>query len=169
MDKKPVSGIVGALLLILAGIVALAVQLVPGWQVWISGERGWPLTIVVAGLLLLVAGLATRTPGMAVPACIAGGIGGILYWQNATGDWASWAYVWALIPGFAGVGVILCGLIQRRGKQVVDGAWTVLVSLLLYTALASFLGGVSVLGPYWPVLIIILGLALLVRRIAFAR
>jgi hypothetical protein len=43
---------------------------------------------------------------MAVAACIIGGIGGILYWQSYTGDWASWAYVWTLIPGFSGIGII---------------------------------------------------------------
>ena len=42
--------------------------------------------------------LLTGQPGMLVPACIVGGIGGMLYWQNLTGDWASWSYSWSLIP-----------------------------------------------------------------------
>lgn len=168
MDRKLVSAVAGALLLILAGILLLAIQFVPGWQAWTSGERSWPLTIVGVGLVLLVVGLATGTPGMAVPACTVGGIGGILYWQNATGHWESWAYVWTLIPGFAGIGAILSGLIQWRREEVAGGAWMVFVSLLLYTIFASFLGGVSILGPYWPVLLIILGGVLLLRRAAFA-
>ncbi len=47
----------------------------------------WPMWVVLAGAMLLVLGLLVGAPGMAVPACIVAGIGGILYYQNATGNW----------------------------------------------------------------------------------
>jgi hypothetical protein len=115
------------------------------------------------GALLLVLGAVTGAPGMAVPGCIVGGIGLLLTWQNATGDWASWAYAWALIPGFAGVGTVLMGLMEGKGRLVREGAWSVLVSLVLFAIFASFLGGPALLGQYWPVLLIVLGLISLGR------
>ena len=45
----------------------------------------------------------------------------------------------------------------------------VLVSLILFVIFASFLGGRSLLGPYWPVLIILFGLWVLVRPMLRAR
>jgi hypothetical protein len=155
-------------LLIVAGAAALAIQFVPGWGAWFRAELGWPLVVMGVGLSLLVIGLLAGVVAMAVPAAIVGGIGAILYWQNVTGDWQSWSYVWALIPGFAGVGVILAGLLQGRLKDVGEGAWLILISLVLFAVFGSWLGGVSVFGPYWPVLIIIIGLVLLVRRVAWA-
>jgi hypothetical protein len=169
MDRHRILNLAGALLLILAGVVILALQFVPGWQEWVSAERGWPLIVVGAGAALFVIGLAADIPALGVPACIVGGIGGLLYWQNATGHWETWAYAWALIPGFVGIGVILAALLEGKWRDLGGGAWLIFISLVLYAVFASFLGGVSVLGPYWPALLIVLGIALLVRRLAFAR
>lgn len=79
---------------------------------------------------------------MAVPACIVGGIGGLLLWQNATGEWQSWAYAWTLIPGFVGVGTLLSGLLGGTLRRDFGaGAWRVLISLISFGIFASFLGG----------------------------
>ncbi len=165
MEKRRSSGIVVAVALILLGLWFLAVELVPALQAWAGGERGWPLAVVAVGIGLLLVGAGTGAPGMAVPACIVGGIGGLLYWQNATGHWESWAYAWTLIPGFAGVGTMLMGLWRGRWQEVSGGAWTVFVSLVLFAVFSSFLGGARVFGPYWPALIIALGLLLLARAV----
>ena len=90
-----------------------------------------------------------------------GGIGALLYWQNATGEWASWAYAWALIPGFVGIGLILFGLMARRRGALVGGGWAIFNSLVLFAIFGSFLGGLRILTLFWPVLIIVLGLVLL--------
>jgi hypothetical protein len=157
MDQSRRFALVFGVVLILLGILFLAGQILPGLWGWV-GELTWPLIVVGVGVLLLVIGVAANAPGMAVPACIVGGIGCLLYWQNATGDWASWAYAWALIPGFVGVGTILMGLWSGQGKPVREGAWTVLVSLILFAIFGSFFGGLFGLGKYWPVLLILLGL-----------
>ena len=156
------TSLAGGLVLILLGALLLVVQIVPGLQRWFD----WPLVIVGVGVFLLVIGLLTGVPGMAVPACIVGGIGGILYWQNATGNWESWSYVWALIPGFVGVGVILSGLLSgefRKGLR--EGGQAILVSVILFLVFGSFFGalGLGPLGDYWPVLLILLGLIALFR------
>jgi hypothetical protein len=164
MDEKRRSNLVLGLFLLLAGIWFLAVQLFPGLSQIFHIELAWPLFVVGAGMLLLVLALLLGAPDMAVPACIVGGIGMLLYWQNATGRWESWSYAWALIPGFAGIGVILAGVLSGRMRRALgEGFGMILSSLVLFAIFASFLGGWRLFGPYWPVLIILLGLWLLVR------
>ncbi len=168
MDTSRKSAITGGVVLILLGLIFLVGQMFPELRSWIT-TFSWPLIIVGVGALLLVIGLLTGVPGLAVPACIVGGIGGLLYWQNRTGDWASWAYAWALIPGFAGLGTILMGLLSGKGKDVRDGANTVLVSLILFAIFGSFLGAPWQIGRYWPVLLILLGLINLVQYFVRSR
>jgi hypothetical protein len=166
MEKRTRSTMGAGFLLILLGLLFLSFQLMPSWWNWLNVEVSWPLIIVGAGALLLVMGLLLNAPGMAVPAAIVGGIGALLYWQNATGNWESWSYAWALIPGFVGIGVILAGLLgEGRLRDALNGGGTLLlISLVMFAIFGSFLGGPD-LGPYWPVLLIAVGLLLLVRAI----
>jgi hypothetical protein len=166
MNRRRRSSLAGGLVLILLGAWFLVAQWVPGLQVWLS----WPLIIVGVGALLLIIGLLTGVPAMAVPACIVGGIGGLLYWQNATQNWESWAYAWVLIPGFVGVGIVLSGLLGGEARQSVrGGGWLILISLVLFTVFGSLFGAPGLLGPYWPVLLILLGLLVLVRPLFRSR
>ena len=100
MDRHTRSAAVGGVLLILLGALLLVVQINPAWRGWLGLEWSWPLIVVAVGLGLFIMGLVTGAPGMAIPACIVAGIGGILYFQNLTGSWLSWSFAWALIPGF---------------------------------------------------------------------
>ena len=163
MDRSTRSGVGVGILLIALGLLFLAGQLFPG----IVGRIGaftWPMIVVGVGVFLFVIGLVTGNPGMAVPACIVGGIGLLLYWQNATGNFASWAYAWTLIPGFVGVGVILEGLLTGHfGRGLVRGGWLILISLVMFAIFASFLGGPQFLGVYWPALLILLGILALIQ------
>ena len=164
MNKRRRTGLVGGTLLILLGLWFLLVQLVPGFEGLLNLEFSWPLFVIAAGFVLLVLGLVVGEPGMAVPACIVGGIGVLLYYQNATGNWASWAYAWTLIPGFAGVGAILAGALGDKPRQSVrDGLNLIVISAVMFVIFSSFLGGQNLLGPYWPVLLILLGLWFLIQ------
>jgi len=166
MDSQRRSSLAGGLVLILLGALFLAVQWVPGLQIWFS----WPLIIIGIGVLLLIVGLLTGVPAMAIPACIVGGIGGLLYWQNATGNWESWAYAWTLIPGFVGVGMVLSGLLGGDTRQMVrGGGWLILISLVLFAVFASFFGALGLVGSYWPVLLIGLGLLVLAQSLFRSR
>jgi hypothetical protein len=168
MDPRTRSGLGAGVLLVVVGLVFLAIQLVPGLQDAFRLEFTWPLIVVAVGVGLLLMGLLTSTPGMAIPACITAGIGGILYWQNMTGQWMSWSYAWALIPGFAGVGTILAAALGEGGWRAVSrGAETILVSLAMFAIFGSLFGGWALFGPFWPVLLIVLGLVMLIR--AFLR
>ena len=160
MNTKKRTSVTGGLLLILIGAALLTIQILPGFHIQFS----WPWIVIAVGLFLLTIGAATGEPGMAIPACIVGGIGGILAYQNATGDWFSWNYVWALIPGFVGVGILLAKLLGgEKDTSLGDAAWLILISLILFAVFGSFFGSLGVVGTYWPALLILLGLILLIR------
>jgi hypothetical protein len=100
---------------------------------------------------------------MAVPAVIVAGIGSILAYQNATGDWTSWSYVWSLIPGFVGLGVMLAALFGDGGREGFrSGLTLVFISAILFLIFSSIFGA-NPLGAWWPVLLIILGIWLLIQ------
>lgn len=153
------SGVAVGIVLVLLGLWFLVVQFVPFLQGWFS----WPMIVIGVGLLLGLIGIANGEVGMAIPACIVAGIGGLLLYQNTTGNWESWAYVWTLIPGFVGGGTLISGVLSRDGEQVKGGVWLLVISALLYVAFASFFGALGLLGRYWPVLLIVLGFVLLVQ------
>jgi hypothetical protein len=160
------SNLAVGLILVLIGVWLLAVQVFPNLQLWLNLSFSWPLIVIGVGVLLLLVGLLAGEPGMAVPACIVGGIGGLLYYQNLTGNWGSWAYAWTLIPGFVGAGVILSGLLGNRPKRALgDGLNLIIISLVLFLVFAAFLGGPNLFGPFWPVLIILLGVWLIIRPV----
>jgi len=98
----------------------------------------------------------------AVPATIVGGIGGILAYQWFTGNFESWSYLWALIPGFVGLGIMLMSL-MGGGGSVKDGASLLFISFILLAIFGSFFGAIGLAGQYWPVLLIALGVVLMVR------
>jgi hypothetical protein len=112
------------------------------------------------GVFLLFLGLILGAPGMAIPAAIVAGIGGILYYQDLTGDWESWAYMWTLIPGFVGVGTVLAGLLGENTRtNIRHGLNLMVVSAVLFLVFSALLGGWSLLGNYVPaILLILLGL-----------
>jgi len=157
-------------LLILIGAWSLAVQFVPQLQAWSAYLDEWPAWIIGLGVLFLVAAVVGGTPGLASPAVMLSGIGGILYYQNATGDWDSWAYMWTLIPGLAGLGVALTHALSGKLKPALrEGGRAVIWSLTLFTIFGALLGGPEILGDYWPVLLIVWGVWILIRSMAGPR
>ncbi len=166
MEQTRRSSIAFGLILILVGAWFLATQMVPGLEARLGLTVSWPLLIVGLGVIFLLFALFAGIPGMTIPGCVITGIGILLYWQNLTGNWESWAYAWTLIPGFVGVGLILLGLLgpERRGP-IAGGVWLIVISGVLFLVFGSFLGGLNLLGPYWPVLLIALGALLLIQSV----
>lgn len=160
MKRK--TSIVGGIILILLGLLFLASELLPEYfQFW-----DWPFIIIGLGVVFFIWAIISGTGGLAVPGAILSGIGGIFYYQNMSGDWASWSFIWALIPAFVGIGVIISGIIDRNYKEAISGGLTlIIISAILFFAFGSFLGLESNLTQYWPVLLIALGLISLVRAL----
>lgn len=161
MEKR--SSIIGGAILIVTGTLFLLVRLFPEVATQIDFTRHWPLIVVAVGGLFLISALA-GSPPLALPGSIIAGIGGILYYQNLTGNWASWAFAWALIPGFVGVGTLLMGLLNRQMRfGVREGGRLIVISLILFVIFGAFFGGLGTLGGYWPVLLILIGAWILFR------
>jgi len=158
------SSIIIGTILILVGLLFLVIQLFPGLAFNLDIGQQWPLIIVSVGALLILSALF-GSPKLAIPGSIVSGIGGILYVQNLTNTWSSWAYIWTLIPGFVGIGLILAGLLghQRRASWR-EGSRLLLISLVLFLVFGAFFNGLGGLGRYWPIVLIGLGLWMLLPR-----
>ncbi|MCL4269293.1 MAG: hypothetical protein KJZ72_07100 [Anaerolineales bacterium] len=160
MNKSGRSQLALGVILILVGGWFLLNQTVPSFQNFFEPFTEWPINMLLIGAGILVIGLVTGSPGLAVPAAIVAGIGGIFYYQEATNNYNSWSYMWALIPGFIGVGTMLQGLLgENTAHNLKRGLNLMVVSAVLFLVFASFLGGLDILGNYGPaVLLILLGL-----------
>jgi hypothetical protein len=154
--------------LILIGGWFLAAQfdLVPGLNEIMDFKYQWPLIVIGIGVFLFFLGLLIRNPRMCVPACIVGGIGGLLYWTNSTGNWDAWSYIWALIPGFVGIGIILSTLLggmEKRGYR--EGLRLIIISAILFLIFLMLFSGQGQFLKYWPVLVILGGIWIIIQTI----
>ncbi|MBN2005973.1 MAG: hypothetical protein JXA21_21625 [Anaerolineae bacterium] len=169
MSNRKKSKITSGLVLILLGIALLALQVFPGLGAWFNFTFTWPMIIIFVGLGIFIIGLLSGEPDMAIPACIVGGIGGILYLQT-TGvlTWQSWAYMWTLIPGFVGLGILIAGLLNGKRKQIGEGLESILRSAVLFTIFGSLFGdllGYFPLKFYLPFALIALGVIMFIRAL----
>ena len=160
MKRK--NGIVLGIILIILGLLFLAREIAPQYfQFW-----DWPFIIIGLGGVFVLWAILSGTGGLAVPGSILAGIGGIFYYQNLTGDWDSWSYIWSLIPGFIGVGIIISGIIDREYKEAFTGGLVMLlISGILFFTFGSAFGLPEEITMYWPALLILLGFVALVRAL----
>jgi hypothetical protein len=152
------------------GVVVLGVDLT---------QYGWPLFVIVPGLTLLVVGFVGGGAGASVPGGIVTMLGLVLAYQSSTGDWASWAFAWALIaPGGIGLGLYLQALRDRDPVLLRRGRTLIFLSLLIF--MIGFVFFESILGisgvdygifgkGALPALLIVIGVILLVRSIQRSR
>jgi hypothetical protein len=144
------------------------------------GEAGWPLFVIVPGILLFGWGVSLRGRegiGLAVAGGITTVVGLILAVQNATGLWATWAYAWALVgPGGTGVGMTGYGLLRRDTSLVRAGLRSIAAGVALFLAFGLFFEGIIGLsgrplltteaGPY---VLIVAGLAVVALGLVRSR
>jgi hypothetical protein len=152
------------LILILLGVWFIAQQQIPALRSWLALSLQWPLNIVAIGGLLLLIGLLVGAPGMAIPAAIVAGIGGILYYQQRFEDYQSWSYMWTLILGFIGAGQVLAALLGDGRNKFGAGLNLMAISAVLFVVFAAFFGKLTLLGSFGPaVLLILLGVWVVAR------
>ena len=153
------------IILILLGAWLVATKQIPELRSWLSNNYVWPMWVIGAGAIILIIGMLVGAPSMAIPACIVAGVGGILYYQNATSDFSSWSYMWTLIPGFVGAGSILTGLLGENSRHnFSQGVNALATSAVLFLIFATVFGGLTLLGNYsLAVILILLGVYIVVR------
>jgi hypothetical protein len=144
-------------ILILLGAWFLVDKSVPAFHTLFSKYTEFPFNMLLIGGGIFIVGLVLGQPGMSVPAAIVAGIGGIFYYQEVTNNYESWSYMWALIPGFIGVGAILAGLLgDNTAHNLKRGLNMMALSAVLFLVFASFFGGLELLGNYGPAILLIL-------------
>lgn len=146
--------------LLMVGLMWFLRMLVPFWF-------SWALILVGLGAMFIIAAVLTGVGAQAIPGVIIGGLGMLLYWQDMTGLWASWSYAWALIPGYAGAGLVLANLlgmggltVRKVGLQMM--AWSG-VTFLVFGFFFAFGGRLIRLWPLW---LVVLGVWILQASLA---
>ena len=133
--------LVGGILLVVLGLAFLVAR---AFRLELGVET-WPVWIVGPGIALVVAGLVLGGPGglgMIIPGAIATTVGSILWVQEATGLWATWAYAWALVaPTSVGLAMLVFGLVHGDVELRRNGLRTMLVGLALFFGFALFFEG----------------------------
>lgn len=160
MNRQGRTQLALGVILILLGAWFLLDKSVPAFHEVFAQYTRWPINMLLIGAGILIIGLVLGSPGLAVPAAIVAGLGGIFYYQETYNDYESWAYMWTLIPGFVGVGSILAGLLgDNMPHNVRRGLNLMVISAVLFLVFSSFFGGWDLLPNYAPaVLLILLGL-----------
>lgn len=157
MNRQGRSQLALGIILILLGAWFLLDKSVPTFHTLFNKYTEFPFNMFLIGAGILLIGLITGQPGMAVPAAIVAGIGGIFYYQQVTDHFDSWSYMWALIPGFVGVGSIVAGLLgDSTAHNLKRGLNLMVVSAVLFLVFSSFFGGLDVFGNYGPAILLIL-------------
>jgi hypothetical protein len=159
----------GGMVLIGLGAVILFAQLLRV-NIW---SFIWPFFILAVSAVFFI-GMAAggrSTGALAVPGSIIGTVGLILLVQNTFGIWGTWAYAWGLVISGAGIGLLIFGgwsrlpdLIQAGRVIIIIGLGLFLVFGIFFELGASLLGLRSPGGVFWPVLLILAGLSILVGR-----
>ncbi len=105
-------------------------------------DAGWPMFVIVPGLVLFVVAFVVggrAGTGFAVAGAVVTVTGLILAVQNATGLWATWAYAWALVaPGGVGLGLFVYGTLTGQRDLALPGGSALLVGLALFIGFAFF-------------------------------
>ena len=155
--------IFGAFLLIGMGVMFLILEIVG-----ISISKTWPITFLALGAVCFLppllwpfmrAGLA----GFCIPGGILLTLGAIFLYNTLSGDWASWSYIWIMLNGGVGLGIVLAAWIGGWGREVTAiGWWMFVVSAVVFSIFATLFGR-PVLKAAGPVMLILCGLWLMFR------
>lgn len=169
-NSRNATNVVMGIVLVGMGLLFLVAQFLR-ISLW---ALGWPMFIIIPGLMFFVGMIASgkgRNGGLAIPGSIITTVGLILLYQNTFGAWATWSYIWALIfPTAVGLGIIIEGLWDSKPHNVRQGRQMLVVGLIIFVAAAVFFEvilGISGggLGSYfWSLALIAIGVYLLLKR-----
>jgi hypothetical protein len=159
--------VAGGLLLIMFGALFLVGQFVVDFDFW---HYFWP--VIVAGIgvacfgVMLAGGKAAA--GLAIPGSILSAIGVMMFFQNLTDHWESWAYGWTVIVMAVGAGLYLMGAQTGREAQRQSGLRVLTIGAALFVVFGAFFemlfSGMDIARFAFPVLFILLGIYLVITR-----
>jgi hypothetical protein len=172
MNERTSSGpsglAIGGILVVIGAILLVGQLLDIG-----LGDLGWPFIIIAIGVAILLVGLVVANEsGLVIGGAVVTTVGLVLFYQNATDHWQSWAYAWALVgPAASGLGLALWGVRSGDGRDIRNGMWGFLGGLAFFVvALLFFEGIIGISGrrldlPEWvlPGVVIAIGVVILAR------
>lgn len=167
VNSRNSGALVGGVLLILFGLLVLVSQFFSGFDFW---GTFWPFIIIGVGAMFFIGMTAggKSTAGLAIPGSIVTSIGLMLFIQNLTNHWESWAYGWTVIVISVGLGIYIMGWWSGSAEQRQSGAGVMRVGLVMFVIFGAFfemLFNSSTLANYiFPVGLILLGLYLVFKR-----
>jgi hypothetical protein len=163
--------LVAGVILVAIGVIAWAMNVADiDPSTWLGGS-GWTLFIFVPGLVLVVAGLLSRgepAQGLTIAGFIVMTVAAMLFVMDRTEHYEAWAYAWTLIPGAAGLGVIVHGLRTADRGTLGEGARLILIALAMFIVGAWFFETIFSTGEvpfglegFWPLALIVLGVVVI--------
>jgi len=171
MSNKRISGsLVGGIILIALGLLSLFGQLFRGFPFL---SYLWPFIIIGFGGLFFVGMLAggKSMAGLAIPGALISGLGLMMFIQNLTGYWQSWAYSWTVILVLVGLGIFIMGLYTEDMHHRQAGLRVMKVGAVLFIIFGGFFELIfTAFRPYglqqylFPLLLVALGVYLVVVR-----
>ena len=131
----------------------------------------WPVFVMIPGVIFLYTALKgdSSKAGLAVPGAMITGTGAILFYQNLTDHWSSWAYIWALYPVFLGLALVFMGrrTDNERSIQTGDGfvKWGLVSFVGLWALFEIFIfgGNSQLVTTLVPLALIAAGIFVLLR------
>ncbi|MCZ2127388.1 MAG: hypothetical protein LC099_06390 [Anaerolineales bacterium] len=156
MNRGRIQLALGVVLILIGGGFLLN-QTMPAFRDFFAPYIKFPGSLFLVGAAIFIFGLVVGTPSFAIPAAIVAGIGGILYYQQATNRYDTWSYMWTLIPGFIGLGIAVQGLLgESAAYNLKRGLNLMVVSAVLFLVFAAIFGGLNLLGEFAPAIVLIL-------------
>ena len=169
-NKRISSTLVAGVVLIAFGLLALVGQIFRSFPFW---SYLWPFIIIGFGGLFFVGMLAggKSLAGLAIPGALISGLGLIMFIQNLTGYWESWAYSWTILLVLIGLGIFIMGLYTEDAHRRQAGLKVMKVGAILFILFGGFFELIlNAFRPYgiqqylFPFLLIALGVYLVVVR-----
>ena len=170
MENKPrnAGSLIGGAILIGLGLLALVSEIFGRLDFW---GTFWPFIIIgVGGLFFAGMFLGGKSAApLAIPGTIIASIGLMLFVQNLTGHFESWAYGWTVIVFSVGLGIFIMGLWSGDTSQRRGGTGVMRVGAILFIIFGVFFEGLIFRSFGFsnfivPVALILLGLYLVIKR-----
>ena len=175
METKPrnAGSLIGGILLIVFGILALLSQVFRGFNFW---GTFWPFIIIGVGAMFFVGMVAggKSTAPLAIPGSIVSVIGLMMFLQNISNHWESWAYGWTVILMSVGLGIYIMGAWAGDPQQRESGIKVLRIGAILFVIFGAVFEGLifrtsGLTGYIFPVALILLGLYLVIQRAGVLR
>lgn len=159
-SKRESSSLALGLLLILIGLFFQGVN--SGW-LSLDNQELWPFFIIAPGLLLIALAFTTSAKNTILPGVIVTGVG--LFFLMRQWGLLPWSMdlLWPVFPGLVGLGFLLTYTMGTRDKGLLVPAFILLGICLIFLAINFNLLSHSI-WRYWPVVLIIGGLFLILSR-----